>query len=190
MHSRKQKQKEYLANMDDFDLSPFFQTKTQATDFAKGLTHIIESLFHTDFQLENALLAEFGLKKRDAMLTFLQKHNIPTDNVTDLKDFFVKMQQYITIVPVLSLTIAFEPKEKTLEVIAQWFVSQLKKQILLEITVNPDIVAGATITYKGKFLDYSIKPLFEKTATDILAAPAQQQMSTLHQSTEHITLGR
>lgn len=183
--------------MENIDLSIFFQTRTQAADFSKGLTYIIESLYKTDFQLEKVLLEQFGLQKKDVFLTFLRKNNVATDTVAPLKEFLTKMQEYIHALPTLSLTIAFEPKEETLRAISQWFVGQLHKQILLEITVNPAIIAGTAITFRGKYLDYSIQSIFDKAVSEILTPTALQNSSqiqsvtlTKQQSTEDITLGR
>lgn len=175
--------------MENVDLSPFFQTRKDAAVFAQGVTKLSESLYRTDFHLENMLLSIFGLKKKEAFLTLLQIQKVPLTNVDSLKDFLTKLLAYIQTLPLLSLTIAFEPHPETLETIAKWFVNQLKIQLLLEITVDPKILAGATMSYKGKFLDYSIKPVFDKIAEETLH-PTQTSKPTVHQSTEHITLGR
>ena len=175
--------------MDTLDLSPFFQTKREAVVFTQGLTQLSESLYKTDFQLETSLLSIFGLKKKDAFLKLLQVQKIQITNVDSIKEFVSKLIEYIQTLPVLSITIAFEPQRETLETIAQWFVNQLKTQLLLELTVDQRILAGATMSFKGKFLDYSIKSVFDKVTEEVLH-PSQQAKSPIHQSTEHITFGR
>jgi F0F1-type ATP synthase delta subunit len=111
---------------------------------------------------------EFGLQKKDKFLSLLHANKINTEKTSDLKAFFTKIQDHINKLPVLSLTVAFEPKEKTLAAIAEWFMLNLKKQMLFEITVEQDVIAGTKINYKGKFLDASVKPIFDKMLTDIL----------------------
>lgn len=175
--------------MENFDLSPFFQTKKEAAVFTQGLTQLSESLYKTDFQLEKTLLTIFGLKKKDAFLTLLQVQKVQITNIDSLKDFVTKLINYIQTLPVLSITIAFEPQQETLQTIAQWFVNQLKTQLLLELTIDPRILAGATMSYKGKFMDYSIKSIFDKMAEEVLH-PTKPAAPTVHQSAEHITFGR
>lgn len=152
----------------DLDLTPFFKTKAQATDFAMRLAPISAKIYETNFNLDQALMDEFGLQKKDKFLSLLHANKINTEKTSDLKAFFSKIQDHINKLPVLSMTVAFEPKEKTLAAIAEWFMLNLKKQMLFEITVEPDVIAGAKINYKGKFLDASAKPVFDKMLIEIL----------------------
>lgn len=178
--------------MEDFDLSDFFQTKAQAIDFSTRLAHIIESLYKTDFILERVLMEQFGIQKKDVFLKFLRSQNIATEKIDSLKAIFTKMQETIQTLPILSLTIAFEPNETTLKLVSQWFVAQLHKQLLLDIKVDTGVIGGAAMTYKGRYLDYSIKPVFDKIFKETLSHPQNLNNTNLagHLSTEHIELGR
>lgn len=159
----------------DLDLTPFFKTKAQATDFNARLAGISAKIFETNFNLEQALLEEFGLAKKDKFMALLHANKINTEKASALQAFFTKVQDYINKLPVLSLTIAFEPKEKTLQALSEWFVMNLKQQMLLEITVDQNVIAGATINYKGKFTDGTIKPVFEKIMKETIPSAQANQ---------------
>lgn len=191
------------------DLSHFFITKSQATDFSVGLATLSEMLYRTDFSLEQALMEIFGMKKKDLFLSLLREYHILQDSPSGLKDFITTIQTTIAQLPVFSLTIAFEPKEQTLKALANWFALQIKKQVLFDFTVDASLIAGATFTYNGQFKDYSVKVavvqalqklLTQKTpnqsgqnlnsssSTGGIPSPVNSQKT--HQSLEHFTLGR
>lgn len=185
--------------MEALDLSIFFRTKAQATDFAARLSAIAEKIYQTEFNLENILMEQFGLQKRDKFMTLLRENNVNTGAPSDIKDFFDKLQEKISSLPVLSLTVAFEPKEQTLLALSQWFLLNIDKQVLLDITVNPAIIAGAVISINGKHLDFSVKPKFDQLLNDMVSekvtqnSPVQKEQpapTEKHQSISNIHLGR
>jgi len=148
--------------MDKLDVSYFMKTKSQANDFSTRLSKIIAHLYETDFNLEKELLDEFGIQKKDKIMTLLRTNEVNIDKVDVLKVFLLKMQDTIAHLPVLDITIAFEPKEKTLQDMTEWFIMNIKRQMLLNITLNTDIIGGAQLGFNGKYFDASIKPAFEK----------------------------
>ncbi len=161
--------------MEDIDFSLFCKTQTQAQDFSARLAEICSEIFKTDFNLENSLTEHLGLQKKDRLLTVLHQKKINTASNTDLKTFLSKMQDYISSLPVLSMIIAIEPKEKTLTMLSEWFQLNTQKQVLFDLIYEPGLIGGAAIAYKGKFLDYSIKPLFTKILQETLSQKAQVQ---------------
>jgi hypothetical protein len=144
-----------------FDLTDFFITKNQATSFIQSIEIINDQLYEVNFNLEKALSNQFGIEKKDKFITFLREQNINNSSNDDLKKFLTSVQENIRKLPVLSITLAFEPDDKTLKAIVEWFLFNLNRQILLDISVDKKIIAGASINFKGKYKDYSVKPLFE-----------------------------
>ncbi len=145
------------------DLTYFFKTKSQANDFSSRLATVSENIYQTDFNLDQALMEAFGIQKKDKFLSLLRDNNVNVESASALKAFFTKIQKEISTLPVLTLTVAFEPKGQTLQAIAEWFVLNTHKQMLFEIVINYDLIAGAALNYNGKFIDCSIRPVFAKT---------------------------
>lgn len=187
--------------MDTLDLSYFFQTKSQANDFLARISTISDQTYTTNFDLEKSLMEQFGLEKKDKFIALLRDNQINSKSASELKAFLTTLQNKITSLPALSITIAFEPKAQTLKALSDWFVLNLHHQMLFEITVDPKMIAGATFTFNGKHMDFSIKPKFEK----IVAAALQPQSNATppdekshdeettkrdEQAGEHLHMGR
>lgn len=156
--------------MERLELTYFFKTKAQANDFSSRLATIIQRLYENDFSLEKALMDAFGLQKKEKFMTLLRDNQINIEKVDVLKTFLVKIQETISKMQIMDITIAFEPKEKNLQAIADWLLMNLNRQILFNITVDPQIIGGAKINYNGRYLDVTMQPVFEK----ILATMQQQ----------------
>lgn len=64
----------------------------------------------------------------------------------------------------IELTVAFEPTRAVLSRIASWLRENVDKNIVIDTVVDPRIVAGVKISYKGKYHDYS----YEKKIKEII----------------------
>ena len=179
--------------MGEFDLSSFCKTKPQATDFANRLAAIAESVYRTNFNLETELMNQFGLQKKDKFMVLLRDNKIAIESHSALKEFLTKIAEQAVQLPVLSLTLAFEPKEQTLKIVSDWFLLDIKKQFLFDVHVDPSIIGGSMISFKGKYIDYSLKPRFEKIMSAVLTpqpAKPPQTLPNAHQDLDHLHLGR
>ncbi len=148
--------------METIDLSDLFNTRAQAEDFSARLAIILKQAFATGFNPEKALLEQFGISKKEAFMTMLRNNNINPESRLAIKEFIEKIQAKIATLPTISLVLAFEPKEETLQSLSRWFILNTNKQVLFEIKVDKSIIGGASILSGGKYLDYTIKPNFEK----------------------------
>ena len=150
------------------DLSYFIQTKAQAGDFSTRLAALSEKIYETNFDLEKAVLELYGLRKKDKFMALLQDQKVNMESHTALKKFLEQLQQQIAALPILTLTLALEPKEQTLKMLAEWFVLNINQQVLFDINVDPHLIAGASISFKGKNTDLSIRPKFEHIIQELL----------------------
>ena len=164
------KKTDYSTNMDTLDLSDLFNTKAQAEDFSNRLTLISQKVFATQFNPEASLLDNFGIKKKDAFMTLLRNNNVNPESRLAIKDFIEKIQIKITGLPIISLILAFEPKEETLQTFSRWFIINVNKQVLFDVSVDKSLVAGAAIKSGGKYLDFSIRPVLTKVTSETLVS--------------------
>jgi len=185
-----------LGEMDELDLTDFFKTKSQAIDFSSRVTTVLEDIYHTDFSIEKSLTQQFGIQKKDIFIRLLRENNVDVGSTPMLQEFLKKIQEKISSLAVMSLTLAFEPTDLSLKAIAQWFLMNIHQQVLLEFVVDPGIIAGIHITYNGKFKDYSIKTAFDQILKNYLqhqtqgfASPSQAATED-GQNTEFISFGR
>jgi F0F1-type ATP synthase delta subunit len=188
-----QRQKEFLIKMEGIDLSDFFHTKSQATDFSIHLATISEDIYQTNFDLEKVLTEHFGTTKKDKFISLLRDNKINIFDNTDLKGFLDKIQKRITDLPVLSLVVAFEPTDETFKVLSEWLILNIHKEVLLDITIDTKLIGGATVSFNGKYADCSIKPQFDQIFKDVLKNNPQVAGKITdpqgnHQSAEQITI--
>jgi F0F1-type ATP synthase delta subunit len=127
------------------------------------------------------------------------ENTINTGNKDNVRDFLQKITTVTTTIPTVELTLAFEPTEEILMNLSQWFMMQLKKQVLFAIKIDYSLIAGACISFSGKYKDYSLKPFFDNVASTGTApasaqtsapVPPNDQPEAIHQSTEFIEIGR
>ncbi len=185
--------------MDQLNLSDFFTTRPQAVDFSTRLSAVSDQVYSAGFNLESALLAQFGLSKKDKFMTLLRDQAVNHESNSSLQEFLTRVREKIAALSVVTLTLAFEPDEKILYELSEWFVLNINRQVLLDINVDPDLIAGAAVTFAGKFQDFSVKPKFNEILTGVLASltsspvPDGHQLAaprTKHQSIEHISIMR
>jgi F0F1-type ATP synthase delta subunit len=148
--------------MQDLDLSVFFKTKPEASDFSIRMSTVAELIYRTDFNLDRVLTEKLGVVKKDQMKSLLRDSEVNTSSNTALLEFFTKITEKIKAMPVMTITCAIEPPPQTLQAMADWLLQNAGKQILFEIKIDPGIVGGLTISYNGKYKDYSVKPILEK----------------------------
>lgn len=67
-----------------------------------------------------------------------------------------ELEKKLLALPEIKLEIAFSPNDSFLEKISQWLEKELGQKVILDITVNPKVVAGAIIEYQGFFRDFSL----------------------------------
>ncbi len=163
------------------DLSDFFKTKASALDFSVRLSRIIDKVYTTNFDLEAVLSEEFGLQKKDKFLTLLSNNQVDIKSNTDLSNFLNSIQGLISEISVVSMNLAFEPKESTLKALSDWFVVNTNRQVLFDLHVDRSLIAGPTFSLKGKYFDYSIKSKFDQIIADVLTC---QQDRNLQKSPE------
>lgn len=176
------------------DLISFFTTKAQANEFSARLTAVAEKIYETHFSLEKTVASQLGITKSDKFLKLLREHNVRSDSPTEIKSFIATVQKTIQTLPVVSITLAFEPTDATLAALSDWFVINCKKQFLFDFTVDQRLIAGAIIKYNGTYLDSSSKAVFDKVVEEaakkkMQPIPAAKPLVGKH-LIEHFHLGR
>ena len=157
--------------MDKLDLTDFFKTKTQANDFANRLSTIAEATYQTDFNLEKTLMDQIGIEKKDKLMALLRDNQVNIQSAATLKAFLDKLRESIATLPLVPLKLAFEPKEQTLKALTDWFMLNINKQVVFDISIDRSLIAGAAITYNGKFMDFSARAKFDQIVKKIIEKP-------------------
>ncbi len=119
-------------------------TKERMHAFVTSLDQIIQQQSQTaSFQLPDDLFTrdEFALL-REVVKTY-----------TDLK----ALRKQVFEVPLLMMQISFIPTKNFLKKLVASLQSDLNEPFLLDLVVNPGIIGGCVIEFKGMYSDHSLK---------------------------------
>ena len=94
------------------------------------------------------------IRTREELIFFLEK--IAEKKSGQEKEEVSKLEKKLRALPEIKLEIAFFPKDNFLNRISQWLQKEIGQKVILDITVNPKVVAGATIEYQGNWRDFSL----------------------------------
>lgn len=98
----------------------------------------------------------FPKKQADAILSFCRSNSISLDDSMQVQQLIKTLTQQVTILPVLSITLSFEPNEETINLIATWIQSNIGHGILFDINIDKTILGGAIIEWRGVYKDFSL----------------------------------
>lgn len=168
--------------MDTPDLSKLVKTKAQARELIIRIASVSEQVFQTNFNLETALSEQFGMQKKDIFVAMMRNAGISEQKPSQIKNFLTKLQEQINALPVLSVSLAFEPTEKTLKILSDWFLLNVKRQVLFDITVDPSLIAGIAIHYNGRFLDFSVQDRIQVVIKAMLTESPTQPLTSNEQA--------
>lgn len=157
--------------MDTLNLTKFFTTRSQARAFTEALSRVADQVYVTGFNLEQSLTEQLGFVKKDLFLQLLQQNTISLQEPSALRKFLDDVVAKVAAMPTLKMTIAIEPNEQLLRSVLDWCEINIGDQVILDVAVDPRLIAGTTIQFGGKYLDLSIKPLVEKILSEPVLPP-------------------
>ncbi len=67
------------------------------------------------------------------------------------------LEEYLKNLKEINITLAFEPSEKTIDKIYTWVTKNVGTDVILNLAIQPDILGGAILSYKGLYFDYSLE---------------------------------
>lgn len=80
--------------------------------------------------------------------------------------FFQDVKKILKKILQIKLEVAFQPSLEFCIFVKKWFKENLHTNLILDLTINPKIIGGVIIEYKGKYGDFSlnkkIDEFFEK----------------------------
>jgi F0F1-type ATP synthase delta subunit len=92
----------------------------------------------------------------------LEKEKIISINPENNRIFFEKLKKYLQELNQIKIIIGFQPQKKFIDKVSSWLEKELKQKLILNLILNPEIVAGAIIEYQGKQIDFSLIKEIEK----------------------------
>lgn len=89
-------------------------------------------------------------------------------NKDNVYDIFSGLEKLVSKLQILTMYLTFEPDEITLSQLGQAARTSFGfPALLLDIKLNPNLIAGAALSWKGRLRDYSLKSRLEEKRIEI-----------------------
>ncbi|OGM58818.1 hypothetical protein A2955_03440 [Candidatus Woesebacteria bacterium RIFCSPLOWO2_01_FULL_37_19] len=120
-------------------------------ELAKSYVYKKEQSIILSKKIENKVSERFSktLADLERKELFPSASKMQTGYLDDLK-------KYCLGLPVCKLVVSFYPSFEFQKKLSQWFVNQLGKKVILELSAVEEIVAGVQIEFEGEYKDLSI----------------------------------
>ena len=70
--------------------------------------------------------------------------------------FFSELEVDLDGMPEVVLEVPIEPSEGLIEKVNEWLLGNMDNKVIVNFVINPRLIGGATISFQGKFGDYSL----------------------------------
>jgi F0F1-type ATP synthase delta subunit len=137
-------------------------TTHEASEYINRLQHLANSLYHTDKTPLETMADVLTPQEHQRLISYAQKQSIDLENPENLHHLVQDLHDYITNIPIITLTVAFTPTQAFVKELTGWLSMHTTPPLRLEFEVNPDIIGGAIISYNGKTTDYSFRHQIEQ----------------------------
>lgn len=138
------------------------RTKGEADHFCIQLDTLSESLYSKKININEKIEELFSTDMRNILVKSLKKLDIKMTDVIKIQKFVTDIREQIKQTAVIHITLSFRPKQSTIQRIYTWISFNLKIPIFIDIKLDPQIIGGAIIEYKGKYLDYTIRSIINE----------------------------
>lgn len=139
--------------------------------FYKEIDQLIAAIFTDGPSFEEQEKAILSPDKIFKIHDFLEKQRVHLNNPVEVKEALEKIKKEGETLPIVTLQLAFEPTRDILKNIHLWFLRRMEKTVLLEITLERQVLGGAFISFNGTYKDYTLKTkidsFFEKRGIKI-----------------------
>lgn len=149
-----------------------FETFTNNVNTTKQLYQLMEAI-------EEAEGASFGISKGGIkrlqgkfpegvwrVLEELEKNSLIRLSQGGRAGYLQELQDYLAKLPKIKIEFAFDPSKEFTDKVSEFINRGSEEKIILDITVKPEILAGATIEFNGIFKDYSYKDKLSEVLRD------------------------
>ncbi len=99
-----------------------------------------------DILINNKYQSKKNESVRDSTLQELERRKISPEN----------WKKELDTLRIFKLTLAYEPTRINILTYANWIKKTVGADVILDVTVDPKLVAGAQIVWNGKYQDYSL----------------------------------
>ncbi|MFV1916995.1 MAG: F0F1 ATP synthase subunit delta [Patescibacteria group bacterium] len=137
------------------DISAKVRTTQEVTRLEEEVDLLLASVYKVDKgTFEEVLDRQVRVWIAQAIKEKMAKEGIGKE------EFLRDLKEKIGKIKVLRVTLAFELTEASLDRLHNWVAANVEGSTVFEISYNPTLLAGAIVTYEGRYKDYSLRKKF------------------------------
>lgn len=148
--------------IDLLPLRNYLHTTVDAHELQILLRSFSEQLFQSSDKTEDIFTKQLPYDIASFLSKLLEQYHINKDDKMQIRVFITEVIAAINDLPIVSLTLARSPKKATIITVQEWFLRTYNKLILLDVTLDPELIAGSVIQFQGKYHDYSLKKMLDE----------------------------
>ena len=147
--------------MNDYSLSSI-KTLEERKRLYSEISLVLDVLFRQQADLEKILDTKVSPQLRTYILGLLQGKPLDEALREKIAKNLAEIKNKAEGLQAITLTLAFEAQQSTIDKISAFARQLLAENIIIEINVEPSILGGAIIVFKGLYRDYSLKAKLEE----------------------------
>ncbi len=131
-------------------------TVSDLNNYIRLLDKLKPVIFKQSTNLSETLQQELPPKLANYITTYAETTNLNLNDQTDAQRLIQQIIYIFHLVPVAEITVPGPLTNKQIIKICRWWRSETNKAVILNIKIDPDLIAGIRIGYEGRYVDYSL----------------------------------
>ncbi|NTV31611.1 F0F1 ATP synthase subunit delta [candidate division WWE3 bacterium] len=145
-------------------------TAAELHNLISQIDELIESLFKFKESMDDKFDRCVSINYKLQVMQWVRESGVDIQDRVSVQRELTLLKKELSSIPTLKITIAYEPKGFQMKQLNSWLAQNFNRKILLDISVDTDIIGGALIQAGGYYKDYSLrKALSEVSVSSIIA---------------------
>lgn len=139
-----------------------FLTQVKTADDSERITEAIDSVLTALYKTDSKSIIEkmddfLPSHVSEAIKEEILSRSISLTNIEEVKRLLTHLKDLLTHLRTVSLTLAFDPPQKTIDALSERVKMIFGTDSVIEIAIRPQILGGALIVANGRYIDKSLK---------------------------------
>ncbi len=133
------------------------KTKSYADEVVDHMDELKDSLYNKRIDLDKKMSQLFSFEMKEKIMAYSWQEQINLNDPESFGKFLLELRSYVKNMPVVKISIAFEPTDEMVKDISGWFIENYGKNVLVDLCFDKDLIAGAVIEFNQEIKDFSLK---------------------------------
>lgn len=142
-------------------LLALIKTKAYADQIIASIDELKGCLYNKRVDLDKKMSELFTFELKEKIKAYSWAEQVNLNDPESFAGFLSNLRSIIKSMPVVTIQIAFPPSAEIVKEVADWFVENYGKNVLVETQFDKDLIAGAVVTFDQKSKDFSLKKRIE-----------------------------